>query len=155
VTEAQFESTETIEVGPVDVVVIEFADAKFSGEGLPILLDLVAKGVIRIIDAVVIKANDDGSFVSLSVQDLDAEGGAWDLITGWSDGVLGQEDFDAVGAILKPGAAAAIIMYENTWAGPFAAAMLRAGGQVVAFDRIPVTDVIAAIEAAAAAEIES
>ncbi len=154
-TEGQIESTGGIEVGPVDVVVIEFADAKFSGEGMPILLDLVAKGVIRIIDAVAIKANDDGSFVSLSVQDLDAEGGEWELITGWSDGVLGQEDFDAVGAILQPGAAAAIIMYENTWAGPFAAAMLRAGGQVVAFDRIPVIDVIAAIEAAAATEIES
>ena len=123
--------------------------------GLPILLDLVAKGVIRIIDAVAIKANDDGSFVSLSVEDLDAEGGEWDLITGWTADVLGQEDFDAVGAILKPGAAAAIIMYENTWAAPFAAAMQRAGGQVVAFDRIPVADVIAAIEAAAATEIES
>ena len=154
-TEGQVESTEGIEVGPVDVVVIEFADAKFSGEGLPILLDLVAKGVIRIIDAVAIKANDDGSFVSLSVEDLDAEGGEWDLITGWTADVLGQEDFDAVGAILKPGAAAAIIMYENTWAAPFAAAMQRAGGQVVAFDRIPVADVIAAIEAAAATEIES
>lgn len=154
-TESQVEITEGIEVGPVDVVVIEFADAKFSGEGLPILLDLVAKGVIRIIDAVAIKANNDGSFVSLSVEDLDAEGGEWDLITGWAADVLGQEDFDAVGAILKPGAAAAIIMYENTWAAPFAAAMQRAGGQVVAFDRIPVADVIAAIEAAAATEIES
>ncbi len=154
-TVGQVEDTEAIEVGPVDVVVIEFADAKFSGEGLPILLDLVAKGVIRIIDAVAIKANEDGSFVSLSVEDLDAEGGEWDLITGWAADVLGQEDFDAVGAILKPGAAAAIIMYENTWAAPFAAAMQRAGGQVVAFDRIPVADVIAAIEAAAATEIES
>jgi hypothetical protein len=155
VTEGQIESTGGIEVGPVDVVVIEFADAKFSGEGMPILLDLVAKGVIRIIDAVVVKSNDDGSFVSLSVQDLDAEGGVWDLITGWGAGVLGQEDFDAVGALVKPGAAAAIIMYENTWAAPFAAAMLRAGGEVVAFDRIPVTEVIAAMEAAEAAEIES
>ena len=155
VTEAQIESAGGIEVGPVDVVVIEFADAKFSGEGLPILLDLVAKGTIRIIDAVVIKANDDGSFVSLSVEDLDAEGGAWDLVSGWSSDVLGQDDFDTVGAILQPGAAAAIIMYENTWAAPFAAAMLRAGGQVVAFDRIPVTDVIAALEAAEDPEIES
>ncbi len=155
VTEAQIESAGGIEVGPVDVVVIEFADAKFSGEGLPILLDLVAKGTIRIIDAVVIKANDDGSFVSLSVEDLDAKGGAWDLVSGWSSDVLGQDDFDTVGAILKPGAAAAIIMYENTWAAPFAAAMLRAGGQVVAFDRIPVTDVIAALEAAEDPEIES
>jgi hypothetical protein len=155
VTEGQIESAGGIEVGPVDYVVIEFADAKFTGEGLPILLDLVAKGTIRIIDAVVIKANDDGSFVSLSVADLDAAGGAWELVSGWSADVLTQDDFDTVGAILKPGAAAAIIMYENTWAAPFAAAMLRAGGQVVAFDRIPVTEVIGAIEAAATAEIES
>ena len=154
-TEVQELNPQGIEVGPVDYVVIEFAEAKFTGEGLPILLDLVAKGTIRVIDAVVIKANDDGTWVTLSVEDLDAEGGAWELISGWGSDVLSQDDFDTVGAIVKPGAAAAIIMYENTWAAPFAAAMLRAGGQVVAFDRIPVTDVIAAIEAASATEIES
>lgn len=155
VTEGQIASSGGIEVGPVDVVVIEFAEAKFTGEGLPILLDLVAQGTIRIIDAVVIKANADGSFVSLSVEDLDAAGGAWELVSGWATEVLTQDDFDEVGAIVKPGAAAAIIMYENTWAAPFAAAMLRAGGQVVAFDRIPVTDVIAAMEAAGGDAIES
>ena len=154
-TEVQELNPQGIEVGPVDYVVIEFAEAKFTGEGLPILLDLVAKGTIRVIDAVVIKANDDGTWVTLSVEDLDAEGGAWELVSGWGSDVLSQDDFDTVGAIVKPGAAAAIIMYENTWAAPFAAAMLRAGGQVVAFDRIPVTDVIAAIEAASATEIES
>ena len=62
-TEGQNEAVEGIEVGPVDYVVIEFAEAKFKGEGLPILLDLVAKGVIRILDAVAIKANEDGSAV--------------------------------------------------------------------------------------------
>ena len=154
-TEAQVETVEPIEVGPVDYVVIEFADARFTGEGLPILLDLVAKGVIRILDAVVVKANEDGSFVSLSVEDLDATGGMWELITGWGADVLSQDDFDTVGAILKPGAAAAIIVYENTWAATFAAAMLRAGGQVVAFDRIPAADVIGVIENAATTEIEN
>ena len=63
-TESQIEAVEGIEVGPVDYVVIEFADAKFTGEGLPILLDLVAKGIIRILDAVAIKANEDGSWVA-------------------------------------------------------------------------------------------
>jgi Family of unknown function (DUF6325) len=155
VTESQIEAVEGIEVGPVDVIVIEFADAKFRGEGLPILLDLVAKGIIRIIDAVAIKANEDGSFVSLSIEDLDQAGGEWELISGWSSDVLGQDDLDEVGAILKPGAAAAIIMYENSWAAPFAAAMRRAGGELVAFDRIPVTEVIAALEAAESTAIES
>lgn len=154
-TESQIEAVAGMEIGPVDVVVIEFADAKFRGEGLPILLDLVAKGIIRIIDAVAIKANEDGSFVSLSIADLDQAGGEWELISGWSSDVLAQDDLDEVGAILKPGAAAAIIMYENAWAAPFAAAMRRAGGELVAFDRIPVADVIAALEAAEETAIES
>jgi len=154
VSEQQIEQLDEAPLGPVDYVVIEFKEAKFTGEGLPILLDLVAKSIIRVIDAVVIKANEDGSFVSLSVTDLDATGGAWELITGWSTGALGQEDFDEVGAILAPGAAAAIIMYENTWAGPFAAAMLKAGGEVIAFDRIRVLDVLAALEAAPETAIE-
>ncbi len=149
-TEELSETVEETPYGPVDYVVIEFPEAKFSGEGLPILLDLVARGVIRVLDAVAIKANDDGTFVSLSVEDLDQTGGAWELVSGWGTDVLSQDDFDEVGAILAPGSAAAIIVYENTWAGPFAAAMLKAGGRVVAFDRIPVVDVIAAVEAAEA-----
>ena len=151
-TEQQSEQT-GIQVGPVDYVVIEFPDAKFTGEGLPILLDLVAKGVIRVLDAVVIKQNDDGSFVSLSVEDLDTEGGEWELISGWSADVLGQDDFDEVGAILAPGSAAAIIVYQNSWAARFAAAMVEAAGQVVAFERVGVRDVIAAIEDRAAESI--
>jgi len=135
-------------LGPVDYVVIEFADAKFNGEGMPLLLDLVAKGIIRILDAVVIKANDDGSWVSLSVEDLDAQGGgAWELISGWGSDMLGEEDYDEIGAILAPGSAAAIIVYENTWAGPFAAAMRAAGGEVVAFNRVGVNDLYAALDA--------
>ena len=99
-------------------MVIEFAEAKFRGEGLPILMDLVAKGVLRIIDATVVKANEDGSFVSLAVADLGQVSEEWQLISGWSSGIPSTEDVDAVGAILKPGAAAAVIMYENTWAAP-------------------------------------
>jgi hypothetical protein len=148
-TDTQLEApTEAISWGPVDYVVIEFADARFTGEGLPILLDLVAKGVVRILDAEMIKVNDDGSFVRLSAQDLDAAGGVWDLMTGWGSELLSQRDVDAVGAMLAPGSAAAVIVYENTWAGPFTAAMRRAGGEVIAFDRVQVADFLAALEAA-------
>jgi hypothetical protein len=138
VTDVEVDEVEVAPLGPVDYVVIEFPEANFTGAGLPALLDVVAKGVIRILDAVVIKQNDDGSWISLSVTDM---------ISGWGGDVLGQDDFDEVGAILKPGAAAAIIVYENTWAGPFAQAMLEAGGQVVAFERVGVADVVAALEA--------
>ena len=155
VTESQTDTGSEIQMGPVDLVVIEFAEANFRGEGMPILLDLVAKGVVRILDAAVIKANQDGSFVSLSVADLGGATEEWQMISGWASGIMSEEDVDAVGAILKPGAAAAVIMYENTWAAPFAAAMRAAGGELVAFERIPAADIIAAIEAADDTEIES
>jgi len=132
VTESQIETGREIQMGPVDLVVIEFAQANFTGAGLPILLDLVAKGVVRVIDAAVVKANEDGSFVSVAVADLGQATEEWKLISGWSSGILSAEDVDAVGAILKPGAAAAVIMYENTWAAPFAASMRAAGGELVA-----------------------
>jgi hypothetical protein len=148
VAEEQIEQVDEEPLGPVDYVVIEFADAKFNGEGMPLLLDLVAKGIIRILDAAVIKANDDGSWVSLTVEDLDGEGGgAWELMSGWGADMLGEEDYDEIGAILAPGSAAAIIVYENTWAGPFAAAMRAAGGEVVAFNRVGVNDLYAALDA--------
>ena len=151
--EDQVDVVDTAPLGPVDYVVIEFADAKFNGTGLPILLDLVANGTIRVLDAVVIKANDDGTWISLSVEDLGGEGGGeWELVTGWSSDVLGQDDYDEVGAILAPGSAAAIIVYENTWAGPFAAAMREAGGEVVAFNRVGVSDLYEALEELDSAE---
>ena len=89
--EDQVDVVDTAPLGPVDYVVIEFADAKFNGTGLPILLDLVANGTIRVLDAVVIKANDDGTWMSLSVEDLGGEGGGeWELVTGWSSDVPGS-----------------------------------------------------------------
>ena len=155
-TEIQLEPPSTsIPWGPIDYVVIEFAEAKFTGEGLPILLDLVAKGVIRILDAEAIKVNDDGSFVRLSVKDLDATGGVWELMAGWGSELLSQEDIDMVGAMLAPGSAAAVIVYENTWAGPFAAAMIRAGGEVIAFDRVGAIDFLAALDAAPTMSIDA
>lgn len=147
-TDQQMEQTEEAPLGPVDYVVMEFAEAKFTGEGLPLLLDLVDRGIVRILDASFVKANEDGTFLGISVEDLDQTGGVWEVLAGSTSGLLSQEDFDAVGALLAPGAAAGIIVYENTWAGPFAAAMLKAGAEVISFGRIGVEDLLAALEPA-------
>ena len=137
---------EDIPLGPVDYVVIEFPRANFTGEGIPVLLELVDRGIIRILDAAVVKANDDGTFVGLTMEDLDEFGGHFEAFKGVSSGMLDQYDFDSVGAITTPGSAAAIIVYENTWAGPFATAMRKAGGQLVSFGRIGVEELAAALE---------
>lgn len=140
--------SEDIPLGPVDYVVIEFPEANFTGEGLPILLDLVNRGIIRVLDAAFVKVNDDGSTLSMTVEDLDESGGEWQVMAGAASGMLSQDDFDEVGALLAPGAAAAILVYENTWAGPFASAMRRAGGSLVSFGRVSVQDLAAALDIA-------
>jgi hypothetical protein len=140
-------SQDTDFIGPIDYLIVEFPEAKFTGEGIPLLLDLVDRGIVRILDLAFVKVNDDGGIVTLDAQQLVDESGAteWEAFVGASSGLLGDEDFKAAAAIAAPGAALAILIYENTWAAPFAAAMRRAGGQLVSFGRVPVEDILEAL----------
>jgi hypothetical protein len=136
-------------MGPVDYLVLEFPGSHLTGEGLPMLVDLVDRGVIRIIDLAFVKKEMDGSVIGLDVADLDADGDLdVTVFEGASSGLLGTDDLDEAGAGLQPGDSAGILIYENAWAAPFAAAMRRSGAELVASGRIPATDVIAALDAA-------
>jgi len=118
-----------------------------TGEGLPLLADLVDRGIIRILDLVFVKKELDGSVAGLAIADFDADGDL-DLAVfeGASSGILGQDDIDEAGGALEPGNSAVVLVYENTWAAPLAAAVRRGGGQLVAGGRIPVEAVIAALD---------
>jgi hypothetical protein len=142
--------TELAEMGPIDFIVVEFPRTNFTGESLPLLIDLVDQGIIRILDLVFVAKDDDGSVLALDIADFDGDG-ELDLavFAGASSGLLDQTDVDEATSVLEPGTAAAILVYENSWAGPFAASVRRAGGQLVASGRIPVQDFIAAAEALA------
>ena len=135
------------EMGPIDYLVLEFPGAKLTGEGLPILVDLVDRGTIRILDLVFVLKENDGSISGLTIADFDGDGEV-DLAVfeGVSSGLIGEDDINEASGILEPGSAAAILIYENTWAGPFAAAMRRSGAQVVANGRIPVQELVAALD---------
>ncbi len=139
-------------MGPVDYLVVEFPGSRMTGEGLPLLVDLVDRGIIRILDLVFVKKQQDGSISGLTVSDLDADG-TLDLAVfeGASSGLLGRDDIDEAGTVLEPGSSAGILVYENLWAAPFAAALRRGGGQLVASGRIPADAVVAALDAAEAA----
>ena len=138
----------TVEMGPVDYLVVEFPGSHLTGEGLPILVDLVDRGIIRILDLAFIKKEEDGSVVGLTIADLDADGDLdVAIFEGASSGMLGPDDMNEAGGALEPGNAAGILVYENVWAAPFATAMRRSGGEVVASGRIPVPEVIAALDA--------
>ena len=139
------------QMGPVDYVVIEFPDGQPKGEAAPLLVDLVDRGIIRILDLMVIVKNDDGTVSGVEITDLDGDGvNDLRVFEGASSGLLGDEDKRQAGDVLEPGAAAIVILFENRWAAPFARAVREAGGQLVAFGRIPVQGLLAALDEAEA-----
>jgi hypothetical protein len=141
------------ELGPVDIVAIAYpAGAPMTGEAVPMLLDLVDRGIIRVIDAMFVIKNDDGTYSGFEASDLDDKNvGDFTAFEGASSGLLGDEDIATAADGIEPGSAAVILVYENRWAGPFAAAVRRNGGTLVDFQRIPMQDLIASLEAAEAA----
>ncbi|XMN10119.1 DUF6325 family protein [Streptomyces griseobrunneus] len=142
------------EMGPVDYLILEFPGNKMTGEGFPILLDLVDRGIIRILDLVFVRKDSDGSVTAAELRDI---GGDIDLsvFEGASSGLLDQEDINEAGTALEPGNSAGVIVYENVWAAPFAQAMRRSGARLVANGRIPVQALLASLEAAEAADTQT
>lgn len=135
-----------IELGPIDYVVVEFPGSRMTGEGLPLLVDLVDRGIIRILDLVFIRKEIDGSVVVVSLTDLGDGGPELAVFEGAASGLLGDDDIAEASVAVDPGSSAGIVVYENTWAAPFAAAVRRGGGQLVASGRIPVNAILAALE---------
>ncbi|HUW15528.1 MAG TPA: DUF6325 family protein [Actinomycetes bacterium] len=135
------------ELGPIDYLVVEFPGSRMTGEGLPLLVDLVDRGIIRVLDLVFFTKADDGSVAMVEIADFDGDG-ELDLAVfeGASSGLLGEDDISEAAAAVEPGSSAGLLVYENSWAAPFAAAIRRGGGQLVAQGRIPTQALIAALE---------
>jgi hypothetical protein len=148
--EARMSDSDVDELGPVDYVVVEFpADkADFSGEMAVELSALIDRGVVRVLDLILLKKELDGSvegFESHDFGDTDLSR-LRELETDLAL-LLAEEDVEAIGAALDPGSVAAVLVLENVWAAPFGSAVRRSGGQLVASGRIPIQALAAAIEA--------
>ena len=142
------------DVGPIDYLAVEFPQARLTGEGLGILVDLVDRGIIRILDLRFVKREQDGSFTAASVADFDGDG-LLDLAVfeGAESGLLDDDDLRQAVELVEPGSAVGLVVYENTWAGPFVSAMRRAGADVIASGRIPADEVLAALDAIESADV--
>jgi hypothetical protein len=127
--------------------VIEFPGNRMTGEGWPLLVDLVDRAIIRLLDLVFIRKDEDGSVTGLSIQDLGDQGVDLTEFEGASSGLLDDDDLAEAAGAIEPGCSAGVLVYENVWAAPFAAAMRRSGGQLVAFGRIPIQAILASLEA--------
>jgi hypothetical protein len=135
------------EMGPIDYVVLEWqGELPTAGEVQPLLLDLVDRGIIRILDIAFLTKHEDGSVRALEVRDLKQAAAAFAEFEGASSGLLSFEDLQEAAAALDPGTSAAVLVWENRWAAPVAAALRRSGGQLVASGRIPIQAILDALD---------
>ena len=143
------------ELGPIEIVVIAFpVGAPMTGDALPLLMDIVDRGIIRILDVMFVAKDEQGMFTGFEAKELDDKGvGDFKVFEGASSGMLGQSDVETAAGALEPGEAAAVIVYEHTWAAAFAGAVRRNGGVFIGSQRVPHEDVLAALDAAEASTV--
>ncbi len=144
-------NADAIEMGPIDYIIVEWPGRQPNGAAVPHLVDLVDRGLIRILDLAFITKDEDGSVAGLEISELGEQVEEFALFAGASSGLLSDEDMTEAAQALEPGTSAALLVYENSWAAPFATAVRSSGGQLVASGRIPVNEVLAALDAAESA----
>jgi hypothetical protein len=134
------------EMGPIDYVVLEWPGRQPEGQVVPLLIDLVDRGIIRILDIALMVKGDDGSVAAVDLGEVDGGTGAFQEFDGASSGLLTQEDLEDAAEALAPGTSAAVLLWENRWAAPVAVALRQSGGQLVASGRIQIQGLLAALE---------
>ena len=141
------DTTDIDEMGPIDWLLIEF-DQPLTGEAAPPLLDLVDRGLIRILDIMFIRKLSDGSVQAVDISDLpDDEAIHVSVFDGARSGLLGEDDVSAAGEALEVDTRAIMLVYENRWAAPFATALRESGAQLVAAGRVPINALLATLDA--------
>jgi Family of unknown function (DUF6325) len=135
-------------IGPVSYLIVEFPGSKMTGEGLPILVDLVDRGLIRILDLLFVKRDEDGTLTTAELTDIDGDG-ELDLMVfeGAASGLLDESDLADAATVVEPGSSAAILLFENRWATPFTQALRRGGAEVVAAGYVPLDALAASLDA--------
>jgi hypothetical protein len=135
------------ELGPIDYVVVEFpaGEQRFTGAMAAELASLVEAGLIQVLDLLVLVKDDDGEVEAFEIEDL-GDLGSLQALEGQLAELLALEDVEHLAAAMEPGSAAGVIVWENSWAAPFAMAARESGGQLVASGRIPTQALIAAFE---------
>jgi uncharacterized membrane protein len=135
------------EMGPIDYIILEWPSEPSGDEVVPLLIDLVDRGIIRILDIAFVSKDDDGELTAIEIGDLGPTAAAFGAFEGAATGLVDDDDLRDAAAALEPGTSAAILVWENLWAAPLAVALRRSGGQLVASGRIPVQALVASLDA--------
>jgi hypothetical protein len=141
-------ASETEAMGPISYLVVEFPGNKMTGEGFPLLVDLVDRGIIRILDLVFVTRETDGTVRAIDLRDIDHDGQVdLTVFEGASSGLLDESDLADAAPVIEPGSSAGILIFENRWATQFTQALRRGGAQLVAAGYITQDDVAASLDA--------
>jgi hypothetical protein len=127
--------------------VLEWPDRQPRGEVAPLIVDLVDRGIIRVLDVAFMAKGEDGSVRTIELGELNGDSAGFGEFEGASSGLIGKDDLEEAAAVLAPGTTAAVLVWENRWAAPVAVALRKSGGQLVATGRIPIQAIIAALDA--------
>jgi hypothetical protein len=148
-------STQDEPLGPIAYLIAEFPGSNFTGEAFPILVDLVDRGLIRIIDLKFITRDLDGTVRGIELSDIQGQGVDLTIFEGASSGLLDDSDVTEAGSVLEPGSSAGVLVYENRWAAPFAQALRNSGAELISAGFIPLQSLVEALDAAEAADASS
>ncbi len=147
-TTSRAEAAELVGLGPVSYLIVEFPGGKMTGQGLPFLVDLVDRGLIRILDLEFISRAADGSIRTVELREIEHDAGpGLEVFEGAFSGLLDATDFEEARSAIAPGSTAAILIFENRWAKSFVEALRRGGAQPVAAGYIPQDILAEAVEA--------
>ncbi len=133
-------------MGPVEYIVVSFPGNQFNGKIAPELVALVESGTVRILDLIFIGKNEEGEVLAFEIDDL-ADMVGFDKLPGEVGGLIGAEDIEFIGSQLEPNSSAALLIWEDVWAAPFAAAVLESGGVLLQGARIPHDVIQSALDA--------
>jgi hypothetical protein len=135
-------------MGPISYMIVEFPENKMTGEGLNVLVDLVDRGVVRVLDLLFVTRDADGSIKAIELQDIDNDGELdVAMFEGASSGLLDDSDLADAASVIDPGSSAGVLIFENRWATPFTQALRRGGAELVAAGYIPLDAIEASLDA--------
>jgi hypothetical protein len=139
---------DTNELGPISYLIVEFPGNRMTGDGLNALVDLVDRGVVRVLDLLFVTRDEDGTTRAIELQDIDSDG-ELDIATfeGVSSGLMDDSDLADAASVIQPGSSAGVLIFENRWATPFTQALRRGGAELVAAGYIPQDAIEASLEA--------
>lgn len=136
-------------IGPVEIVMIEFPLGWASGDVRDRIVELVEGGVVRVLDALLVAKDGDGTVEVVELEEADHEIAAPLGAVAQQFDLVSDEDVDELAESLAPGRSALIVVFEHTWMVPVQDAVVASGGVLVADIHVP-PDVVAEVQAAMA-----